>query len=243
MHYSITSDKETVRKYQKELGDKSWPEFMQHDKIVEKFWPTLYDDFSEYQFAVFDNNKIVGVGNMIPLQWNGSISELPDGGVDWALEKASYDLKIGSKANLIVAMQILISNEYRGKGISVEMVRIMKRIAEKKNIRNIALPVRPTLKHKYPLIPMEDYINWRRGDGLAFDPWIRVHLNLGGRILGICKNSMNISGTIKEWEAWSGLDFPGDGDYIVNNAVIPVSINLKDNTGKYIEPNVWIIHS
>lgn len=240
--YIITSNKETVKKYQKALGDISWPEFMQHDKIVEKYWPTLYDNFADFQFAVIDNNEIVGVGNMIPLNWEKSFAELPNAGVDWAMEKANCDFKNNIDSNLLVAMQILINKEYRGKGISSEMVKIMMSVAKKNNIEHIALPVRPTLKHKYPLIPMKDYITWKRDDGTAFDPWIRVHLNLGGEIVEICKKSMEITGTIKEWEKWSGLSFAGSGNYVVNNALVPVNINLEDNIGTYIEPNVWIIH-
>ena len=162
MNYTITNDKETVRKYQKELGDISWPEFMQNDEIVEEYWHTLYDNYSDFQFAVFDNNEIVGVGNMIPLNWNKSFIELPNTGVDWAMEKADYDFKNNIDSNLLVAMQILINKEYRGKGISSEMVNIMKDVARKNNIEHIALPVRPTLKHKYTLIPMKEYIMWKR---------------------------------------------------------------------------------
>ena len=42
-------------------------------------------------------------------------------------------------------------------------------------------PVRPTLKDRYPLTPIESYARWRRDDGSAFDPWIRVHERFGGR--------------------------------------------------------------
>ena len=51
---------------------------MQQDEIAEKYWPTLYDNFPEFQFAVFDNKKIIGVGNAIPLNWNKLFNQLPD---------------------------------------------------------------------------------------------------------------------------------------------------------------------
>jgi len=36
--------------------------------------------------------------------------------------------------------------------------------------RALVAPVRPTLRHRYPLTPIERYAEWRLGDGLLFDP-------------------------------------------------------------------------
>ena len=38
------------------------------------------------------------------------------------------------------------------------------------------------------------------------------------------------------------LIFPGSGDFIINEALCPVKIDLKQKLGTYIEPNLWIIH-
>ena len=61
-------------------------------------------------------------------------------------------------------------------------------------------------------------------------------------MVGICEESMNITGTVKEWKEWSGLEFPQSGKNIIQNALVPVDIDLEKNIGIYIEPNVWIIH-
>lgn len=118
----------------------------------------------------------------------------------------------------------------------------MKDIAKTNGFDNIALPVRPTLKYKYPLIPIDEYIKWQSKDGLPFDPWLRVHIKAGGKIVGICNKSMDISGSVVDWEKWTGLKFSGSGDYIIDKALIPVNIDKEKNIGKYIEPNVWVIH-
>jgi len=158
------------------------------------------------------------------------------------MEKASSDFKSGVSSNLLIALQILINEKYQGYGISFEMLKIMKGVAKTNGFDHIALPVRPTLKCNYPLIPIDDYINWQREDGLPFDPWIRVHITAGGKIVGICNRSMNISGSVSDWEKWTGLKFPGSGNYVIDKALIPVNIDKEKNIGKYIEPNVWIIH-
>ncbi len=118
----------------------------------------------------------------------------------------------------------------------------MKEIAKSNGIKNVALPVRPTLKWQFPLIPIDEYINWENSEGLPYDPWIRVHKRAGGEIIGICERSMEISGSVSEWESWTCLRFPASGDYIVDKALVPIKIDRENNTGTYFEPNVWIVH-
>lgn len=62
-------------------------------------------------------------------------------------------------------------------------------------------PIRPTWKHRYPLVPMSEYATWVRDDGLSIDPWIRAHQRMGARILTVAANSMVIPGTVAEWGA------------------------------------------
>ncbi len=232
-----------IQKMQTDLGSIIWSEFMQNDKIANKYWDSLYTNFSDYQFAVLDDAKLLGIGNSIPLYWNQSVEKLPTEGLDWAMEKANADFKKKLVPNTLVGIQILINPEYQGHGLSYKMIEIMKKIAFSKNIDNIALPVRPTLKSKYPLISMNDYIHWKNKDGLPFDSWIRVHIKAGGKIVGICSKSMQISGTIAEWESWTNLKIQTSGEYIVDKALAPVRMDIEKDIGKYIEPNVWIVYS
>ena len=104
------------------------------------------------------------------------------------------------------------------------------------------LPVRPNEKQAYPLIPMADYIRWTTPAGLPFDSWLRVHKRLGGETIKICHQSMIIPGTVREWETWTGLKFPGSGRYIVPFALNPIEIDLEKDQGCYVEPNVWVVH-
>jgi hypothetical protein len=61
----------------------------------------------------------------------------------------------------------------------------MKAAAADHGLGALIAPVRPTLKDRYPLTPMERYALWERDDGLPFDPWLRVHRRLGARFLAI----------------------------------------------------------
>ena len=238
----IIGDKKIAQE-QERLGNKTWPEFMQHDSIVEGHWPFLYTDFLEYQFAAFADQMIAGVGNTVPIYWNDEFHKLPAGGLDWSMAKSIADKKKGLEPNVLVGVQILVNPELQSKGLSYFFLDLMKDVAKDHGIPHIALPVRPTKKHLYPLIPMEEYISWTNADMEPFDPWIRVHIKTGGSIVSVCSESMAIRGSVDDWEEWTGLEFFSSGEYIVDKALCPVEINLEKNMGTYIEPNVWIIHS
>ena len=221
-----------------------WPEFMLHDTVANRYWARLYSEFPEYQFALFDkeSGKMAAAGNCIPLYLDGNPENLPNEGWDWTVRTGFRNLTEGTAPNLMSALSIAVSHEYRGRKLSGCMVEIMKEIGRKNNLGSLLAPVRPSLKTNYPLIPMEKYIKWKNTAGLPFDPWLRVHVRGGGRIVGICEASMTIPGSLQDWENWTGMEFPGNGRYIVEGALVPVEINTDPGTGIYIEPNVWVVH-
>jgi GNAT superfamily N-acetyltransferase len=242
MNYETLVGVARIEKLQKALGAKIWPEFMQHDETVNKHWPELYTNFLRFQFALLERDEVVGIGNSLPLNWRRSFAELPDSGLDWAMAKACADRRLGLDANLLIGIEILIDEKFQGRGISVDLLGIMKELARTNGMTHLALPVRPTLKCAFPLIPISEYVNWQDDRGLLFDPWLRVHIKAGGKIVGVCLSSMDISGTVSEWEKWTGQVFPGSGDFIVEKALVPVRIDRGKKYGSYIEPNVWVVH-
>lgn len=90
---------------------------------------------------------------------------------------------------------------------------------------------------------METFASWRRDDGEHLDPWIRVHERLGAEVLGVAARSMVISGSVDEWEKWTGMLFPDSGSYVVRGALDLVKIDRVADVGLYIEPNLWMLHS
>ena len=103
-------------------------------------------------------------------------------------------------------------------------------------------PVRPSLKSKYPLIPMEEYIGWKREDGTPFDPWIRTHFKLGASIIKVAEKSMVIPAPIELWEEWTDMKFPSTGSYMIDDGLAPLYIDKSEKRGVYTEPNVWMRH-
>lgn len=228
-----------------DIADQAWPEFMLHDPIGNENWHELFDRFSTYQFALLDiaNDTAVAMANSVPLAWAGDLSDLPEEGWDWAFEQAVADHAAGRPPRLQCALQIALLPEVQGRGLSRLMVQAMKAIGSAQGLQTLIAPVRPSAKSQYPLTPIDRYVEWKTADGLPFDPWLRVHARLGARIIKPCHRAMTISGTIAQWESWTGLSFPESGPYIIPGALTPVEMDVEADLGVYVEPNVWMLHT
>lgn len=220
-----------------------WPEFMLHDPVADYF-TELYEKLPEFQFVIVEDgqDEPVALGNSIPLDWQGDLNNLPDNGWDWALAKGIKDFDAGNHGRIQCALQVVIFGNNRGRGISSYAVQAMKQIGAEKNLNGLIAPVRPSRKCEYPLTPINNYIKWTNDTGCPFDPWLRVHYNLGAKIIKPCPHAMRIPGTVAEWESWAKMRFPESGKYVVPGALEPVDIDIESDTGLYIEPNVWMHH-
>jgi GNAT superfamily N-acetyltransferase len=226
------------------LASACWPEFMLHDPVADEHWGALFDRFADYQFGLLDveTNRAAAMGNSLPLRWEKSLDTLPEQGWDWAFQQALQDDRAGRQPNIQCAIQVAIDPAYRGQGVSARMVEAMRQVGKSKGFTRLIAPVRPSQKALYPLCDIDHYVNWRTGNGLPFDAWLRVHARLGARLIRVCHESMRISGTIAEWQTWTGLSFPESGSYYIPEALTPVEMDIQADSGLYIEPNVWMLH-
>jgi len=205
-----------------------WPRFLLNDAISNRYWERLSTDFADFQFALADGEELVAEGNCIP------VAGQPAHWCDAFL--AAFER--GGEPDRVCALAIMVSPAHRGRGVSSVMLEHMRELAAP--FGRLVAPVRPTLKERYPLIPIERYVRWRRGDGTHFDPWIRTHERLGGEVTGTAEEAMLIEGSREEWSEWTELEFPGDGDYVLPGALVPV--RFADGHGVYREPCVWLQH-
>jgi hypothetical protein len=116
----------------------------------------------------------------------------------------------------------------------------VERLAEVNGLGRVIVPVRPTLKTRYPLIPIETFATWTRDDGSPLDPWVRTHTKIGASILTTAPESQTMTGSTDEWERWTGMRFPSPGRYVIPGGLSVLTI--EDGTGVYIEPNIWLQH-
>ena len=168
-------------------------------------------------------------------------NSIPVAGMPATWREALRDGFDADEPDRLCALAILIDPDFHGRGLSRTMLEHMRGLAHARGWELVA-PVRPTLKHRYPLTPIERYVEWRRDDGLLFDPWLRAHERLGAELLGIAPDSLVSEGTVAELEEWCGLAFPESGSYVVEGALVPVEIDRERDHGVYREPNVWMRH-
>jgi len=220
-----------------------WPEFLYHDPVLERLLGRVIGEYAEFQFYAWDDEReeVVGAGMAVPARWDGDAASLPDGGLDAVVEARFADG--AAEPNVLCALQILIAPERRGEGLSTRMIQRMREIGCERGLETLIAPVRPTLKDRYPLTPMETYITWRRPDGTHFDPWLRTHERLGAEIAKVAPRSTSSPGSVAEWEEWAQMRFPETGAYVVPGALVPVEIDRELDEGVYLEPNVWMVHS
>ena len=65
---------------------------------------------------------------------------------------------------------------------------------------------------------------------------------LGGQIIATAPRSQTMTGTVREWEGWTGMVFPSTGEYVIPRGLSTLHIDRDEDRGRYVEPNVWVRH-
>lgn len=230
------------RELRSQLVTENEPQFLSHDRSVARHWGRLPDAYPDFQLCLVDEQSglPIGVGHCVPIDFDGPWASLPAGGLDWALERAFSDHAVaGSK--VASALYIIIDDRCRGQGWSTRMLEAMRSLVVARGVTHLVAPVRPSRKALYPLIPIEAYCGWRSDRQEMFDPWLRAHRRVGGSVLHPCHESMVVEASVAEWTAWTGLQFPSAGDYVIPGGHVPLAVS--DGRGRYREPGVWLLHS
>lgn len=211
--------------------------------VPSRYWAALFEEFPQFQFCVRDEaGAFVGTACAVPVYWGGAVDALPDEGFDWALPAGVEGRRSGRRPNLLCALSVNVVPSQREKGYSAQLLRVLADSAREHGLSGLIVPVRPTYKSRHPVTDMADYLAWKTPDGRCFDPWVRLHLSLGARVVGICRRSLTHEAPIERWSAWTGLHFPGTGRFIVPGALAPLEVDFEAGTAIYREPNVWMQH-
>jgi len=221
-----------------------WPEYNQHGAILNHYWDRLYDVFPQWQFLLCDHgtDEVLAEGHAIPVAWDGSDAALGPG-IDAAIA-AGFQLHSASgQPTSVCALAAEIPARHRGRHLSGMLLQAMSGLAREAGLNHLIAPVRPSLKDRYPTIPLERYARWTRPDGSPFDPWIRVHTLMGARVGPVIPHSLHITGTVEEWESWTHMRFPETADYVFPAGLATVHIDRERDLGEYWEPNIWLIHT
>jgi hypothetical protein len=221
-----------------ERFETAWPEYNLHGNNTWKCFAGLSERYANLQFVLYEATRdtIVGRGRTIPFRWDGALDDLPTG-MDALGDRVLDDHEPPTTLSALAAE---VPADVRNQGISARIIGAMADVARRAGLSPLVAPVRPSWKDRYPLIPIERYARWVRSDGLPFDPWLRVHVRLGATLLRTEERSLHIEAPVGDWEEWTGMTFPDDGDYVFPAGLAPISV--RDGVGSYWEPNIWMRH-
>ena len=197
--------------------------------------------------------------------------------------------KLKDLPNALSAIAITVRADRRGLSLAETLIKTLKQTAQDAGFKAMVVPVRPTKKAEVPFVPMETYVRWTQDktppdhsitgekdpddrsaaffktdstlEALPFDPWLRKHVRLGGRIVKVAPLSTYVRGSIADWEKWTGLDLralltkttKGVKDDARSNGepkeisfpggLAPLKVFERDDVCEYVEPNVWLHHN
>jgi GNAT superfamily N-acetyltransferase len=203
-------------------------ESVRRQHLFDVVWPA----HANYQTLFIDERtgQVVARGRAIPFRWDCTLEDLP-AGIDAVGTRAVTD---PTPASALSALAAEVDPAYQGSGLSALLLTSMRAVARHHGLAPLLAPVRPRWKDRYPLTPIERFSEWRRDDGLLFDPWLRTHERLGARILRCEPRSLEITAPVADWERWTGLSLPETGKYVFPGGLAP--LDVSDGTGTYFEP-------
>jgi hypothetical protein len=221
----------------------TWPEFMFGDAVANVFYPQLANVFPEHQLMAIDNaGSVIGRVNSVPFAWSGADEALPNRGWDAIIESAFASHETGEPTTAVSLLEARISPQHQGAGFSTQLLVAARNNVRRLGVRDLFGPVRPTGKALEPFVPMAQYIARRRPDGLPEDPWLRVHVRLGARLVKVCPASMTVSASLQQWRQWTGLPLTHTGLVAVAGALTPLHVSAEHDHAVYVESNVWVHH-
>ncbi|WP_244933340.1 hypothetical protein [Micromonospora tulbaghiae] len=131
--------------------DGAWPPFMLWNPMGAIYYGVAHETYPEFVFAAVDPaepGRAVARGYAVPLRWTED--ELPDGGWDRVIQRATLGRLTGSTPNLVSALEICVRPDRRGGGLSGLMLAAMRAAVAGAGFDTLVAPVRPNGKAAVP---------------------------------------------------------------------------------------------
>lgn len=149
-------------------GASIWPRFMLEDPVANRYYSRVDSDFADTCLVALDGHEVVARAFFVPFTWAGD--RLPDRGWDAIVERGVADHDAGHVPTAASALEIGVVPAHRRRGLSRFMLSAMREAVAGRGLADLVAPVRPSLKHRFPHEPMEEYLRRRTDDGLPLDP-------------------------------------------------------------------------
>jgi GNAT superfamily N-acetyltransferase len=220
----------------------AFPAFITADQVAKQYIGRVREWFPELNIILVDDDQVpVATGWGVPIRWNGHVADLPAGYTD-TTKRAVEGRERAEAPDTFVICGGIVSPARTGQGLAGQLITALRDLASAAGCERVLAPVRPTLKPAYPLTPIDTFAYWTRPDGAPLDPWLRTHWRLGGRIIATAPGSQTMTGTVDDWQAWTGMAFPSSGEYVIPGGLSTLHIDREHDCGTYTEPNIWVQH-
>jgi hypothetical protein len=224
------------------LFAKGFPKFITADLAVKEYIGRVREYFPHLDVMLIDESDTpVATGWGVPISWLGDVADLPSSFAD-VLRRAIEVHDSDVEANTFVICGAVVDPGRKGTGTATELIGALSSLGQAQGMTRVLAPLRSTRKHLYPLFTIEDYASWVRDDDLPFDPWLRLHVRMGARVISIAREAQTMTGTIQDWEEWTGMSLPASGDYVIPQGMSVLNIDRDTNLGTYVEANIWVQH-
>jgi hypothetical protein len=220
------------------LFSSGWPAFISADRLAEEYLPQVRERFTRFELVVLDEEVPVAAGWAVPIRWDGTREGLPAGYGD-SLRRA---LEEEGEATTLVVCGAQVHPDRTGAGLAGTLLGAFRDLSVTAGYDHVIVPLRPTMKPRYPLTPIDVYAAWIREDGLPLDPWLRTHVRMGASVLDVAPRSQVMTGTVAQWEEWTGMALPKSGEYVIPGGLSTLHVDHDADEGIYVEPNIWVQH-
>ena len=224
-----------------QLEDPDVAPFLYQDQVSVALFVDLVASHPEYTLLAVERGTGRPAAMVCTMPFTAP-DPLPSGGYDAVLLSAAADTAAGRPGNAVSALFATVRPDLRNRGLSAAMLDAARRNTARLGHPALLAPVRPTQKHRHPEVAMTEYVTWRRPDGAAADPWLRVHERAGGTFVAVAGHSMTVTAGLDRWRQWTGLPFDTGGPVIVPGGLVPVLCDPARGIATYVEPNVWFRH-
>jgi len=189
--------------------------------------------------AVDDAGKMVATIDACGMQWDGDPKTLPPEG--WRDVNLLAAEGFAEQPPYACALGASILTHARGGGLAQDLLSTLRTRVFEMGYEGMLAPVRPSARAQMPHLSIKEYAEVRLPDGRHFDPWMRAHESVGGKIVAVTERSMYWWGEKEGWEEWIGVKLPDNGRLLIEGST--GWLTLIDGYGELVEDSVWFLHA
>jgi len=196
-------------------------------------------DQSLHIVAADEAGRLVATIDACPMEWDGEVAHLPPEG--WRDVNIRAAEGFVGQPRYACALGASILPEARGGGLASDLLTTLRDCASALGYEGLLAPVLPSARAHMPQLSISEYAQMRLPDGRHFDPWVRAHERVGGRIIGTTERSMYWWGEREQWQEWTGMQLPENGSLLIDGS--SGWLELVDGYGELVEGSLWLLHS